>query len=317
MRFWATALLLAATGTSHAGEGLTYVQAVAGGEKVVIVDCRERSRCQERSLAGARCIPAGDLAGPQGELPSFRDLLWLLGTAGLSGRETVLVAGDEPLARDFVAGVLFLSGQHRVQVLQGRLSEMLRDPRHATGPGRIRGMLREPIYRASVREERIVLAGELRRMLSRGDDLVAVDGRADGGVPSRAAARTVERIPGAVRMPLRQLYRQPLAEAGSPSRPVPHVAYGYGARESIALLTYLTATTDADVRVLLNGWRGWLQTAAASQGRIDRPASNAAFVTWVLVAVLALILLAGAARLRTASSTRKDSDGLDVSGHHG
>ena len=112
--------------SAGAAEDFTYVRAAAQTEAAVIVDARPFADCRAKSLADARCLPAGDFLGPQRRLPSARDLLWLLGTAGLSGEESVLVVGQDAAARDFVAGLLWVAGQRSVHVLTepvGRLLE--------------------------------------------------------------------------------------------------------------------------------------------------------------------------------------------------
>ncbi|MBL4690582.1 MAG: hypothetical protein JKY68_03845, partial [Rhodospirillales bacterium] len=102
LRFGTTlALFLAATGWARADvPALRYVtdaQAVPGG--AVIIDSRPAAACESRSLSGARCLPAADFLGPHNRLAGFADIAWVLGSAGLTGAESVLVAGDDPLKR--------------------------------------------------------------------------------------------------------------------------------------------------------------------------------------------------------------------------
>ncbi|MDP2811126.1 MAG: hypothetical protein Q8O34_13345, partial [Rhodocyclaceae bacterium] len=99
---------------AFAAADFTYVPKVEASGAVVI-DSRPLADCKRASLSGARCLPAEDFLGPQRRLPSERDILWLLGTAGLAGSETVLVVGQDATARDFVAGLLYLAGQKSVR----------------------------------------------------------------------------------------------------------------------------------------------------------------------------------------------------------
>lgn len=140
---------------------LRYVDMQQATGKALILDTRGRATCIKRSLAGAHCLPATDLLGPHGELPSFADIYWALGTAGLDGSETVLVTGDQPVMRDFVAGLLYVSGQESVEILDTPIKNILRAGTHRAGEGKPRGILRQRIYHAGMRDKFLVLPGEL------------------------------------------------------------------------------------------------------------------------------------------------------------
>lgn len=153
--------------------GLTYTAKVGAGEAVI--DTRSLDDCRRASLPGARCLPPGELLGPQRALPSERDLLWLFGTLGLSGAETVLVAGDTASGRDFVAGLLYLAGQRDVRVLDRPLTPLL-TARSDAAPGGTRGLVRETVFTAPMRDALwIVHPGELTA------------GRGTAGMPILAA----------------------------------------------------------------------------------------------------------------------------------
>ncbi|MEJ2509287.1 MAG: rhodanese-like domain-containing protein [Gammaproteobacteria bacterium] len=279
---------------------LTYVEPGGlGGELAttpapVIVDARPLTDCLKRTLAGAHCLPATDLVGPNGELPSPPDLLWALGTAGLSGHERVVVVGDRGEARDFVAGLLYLAGQRRVDILPTRLAQALATGRYRTGPGRRRGIVRDPIFTAPMRDRSIVLHRELRHTLDGASDLVPVDGR---------TAQAFERghIPGAINRPLAALV------AGDDAAPVPqrdYVAYGQDPMSSIALFTRLRAADAGRVQVLIGGWRAWRAVPGypvAGGAEQDGGASSA--LVWRAVG---LVLVIGAVALMVMTfSTRK------------
>lgn len=142
-----------------AAGNLSYSATVGAGETVI--DTRPLADCRRASLPGARCLPPGDLLGPQRTLPSERDLLWLFGTLGLAGDETVLVAGDTASGRDFVAGLLYLSGQRTVRVFDRPLTPFLTTVA-ATAPGETRGLVRTTVFTAPMRDALwIVHPGEL------------------------------------------------------------------------------------------------------------------------------------------------------------
>lgn len=130
----------------------------------VIVDTRAQALCQQRSVAGAHCLPASDLLGPAGELPSFADIFWALGTAGLDGSETVLVTGDRAGARDFIAGILYLCGQAHIEILKPAIDKVLRTGKLQPGPGKPRAILRQRIYQATMRDTAMILPGELTQL---------------------------------------------------------------------------------------------------------------------------------------------------------
>ncbi len=269
-------------GVAH-GAALEYAAPRELAPDAVLIDTRPAPACSERSLPGARCLPAADLVGPQGALPSFADLLWAFGTAGLSGHETVAVFGDRARERDYVAGLLYLAGQARVRIVDAPLRRMLGDG--AGAPGRPRGVLRDPIYTATMRDEAIVLRSEARAGLARGQ-LRAVDGR-----PAEVFARG--HLPGAVNLPYVPGESRAEPAVGS----TPWLAYGQGPMDSIALFARLRAATGAEVRVLLSGWRGWVAGAPAAPGTTlhdaPKPASAAATARGAaaLAAVFGLLFL--------------------------
>ncbi|MCM2288183.1 MAG: rhodanese-like domain-containing protein [Sulfuritalea sp.] len=137
-----------------AASDFAYTQKVGAG--ATVIDSRPLADCKRASLPGARCLPAGEFLDPQGRLPSERDILWLLGTAGLAGSEAALVIGQDATARDFVAGLLYLAGQKSVRILNGPL------PRLAGG-GQERGMVRSAVWTAPMRDDLWVLGADILR----------------------------------------------------------------------------------------------------------------------------------------------------------
>lgn len=156
-----------------AGGDFAYTRKVGAGETVI--DSRPLADCKRASLPGARCLPAEDFLDPQRRLPSERDILWLLGTAGLAGSETALVVGQDATARDFVAGLLYLAGQKAVRILSGTMPRL--DGR-ADG-GRERGMVRSAVWTAPMRDSLWVLGADIVR-----DKPILVD--AGGSKPAAA-----------------------------------------------------------------------------------------------------------------------------------
>ena len=299
-RLAAFAVLLFALPVQSA-EDFAYVRAAEAG--AVVVDARPLAACREKSLAGARCLPAEDFLGPHKRLPSARDILWLLGTAGLSGNESVLVVGQDVVARDFVAGLLHVAGQRSVRVLAEPVARVLEQGADAS-PGRERGMIRETVFTAPMRDGLLLLRDELRAL--RPQPLL-LDGRTENeywGETARAAR--AGHLPGAVSLPALRLRAALGPAAAKPVLPEgAAVAYAHDAYEGLAYLTLLIAGHQAPARLYAEGWAAWAADGALPADAVahpDRaqpveaksqpPQDGAARQNAMLFAVLALILAA-------------------------
>ncbi len=267
-RLAALAMLLFAL-PAQSAEDFAYVRAAEPG--AVAVDARPLAACREKSLAGARCLPAADFLAPNNRLPSARDLLWLLGTAGLSGEETVLVAGQDAVARDFVAGLLYVAGQRSVRVLTEPVGRLL-EQGAAAGPGRERGMIREAVFAAPMRDDLLLLRDELRDELraQRRPHPLLLDGRTEGeywGETVRAARGG--HLHGAVSLPALQLRgaQNPVLPEGSP------VAYAHDAYEGLAYLTLLVAGHGVAAKLYAEGWAEWAADGSLPADAVSHPES--------------------------------------------
>lgn len=267
-------LLLLAPALVRADALFEYVSGIdtAPGEKLVVLDTRPVAACVERTLAGAHCLPAADLLGPHRRLPSFHDLLWVFGTVGLTGNETVLVVGERAGERDFVAGLLFLAGQARVQVLAEPLRAATLEGR-ATAPGRQRGNTRRAVFQVALRDDLVVLTHELAAQLAGATPPPLLDGRGEaeywgervrglrgGHLPGarHLAASAVRADLAAGRIPV-------LVDAGQA------VGYGHDAVESVAYLTLLRAGAGLDLRVYLDGFADWAATTQLPLDSLTHP----------------------------------------------
>lgn len=297
-------VVLAQAAPAEGAPAFAYVRSLAAGRAAhaLVIDTRPLARCVKDTLAGAHCLPPEALLGPHGRLPAFRQLVWVLGTVGLSGRGTVLVSGDHAERRDFVAGVLFLLGQKHVLVLVQPLDAVLRADTARTAPGVERGMLARPLFQGAARSKLIVLRQELLRAL-RGDDPPALlDGRSDAqywGVRLRALRGG--HIPGAQSLPARSLRKYwEDGRAAAPHVAPGTIAYGDGALSGIAYFTLLRAGLDADVRVFPGGWRDWADHTAMPVDDETLPsggAERAVVARRTPVASAALLAMASAALL--------------------
>lgn len=244
---------------ARASDAIAYVASASGlTEKVIVVDARAQMACLTRSIAGARCLPAADFLGPHGRLANFREIFWLLGTAGLSGGEHVLVVGNDPTERDFVAGMLYLCGQRKISILTLPMSQGAGLPADQLGPGIGRAMTRNPVYQGRVRDDDIVLRTELARALASGSPPKLLDGRTEEEYwGERIRALRGGHLPGAQSLPLsaaRSRLGQGQLELSAGKK---FVVYGHDPLESVAYFTLLRAGARAAVMVLLDGWVDW------------------------------------------------------------
>ncbi len=249
-------------------EDFAYVREAASIDPdVVPIDTRSPDRCRQRSLAGARCLPAADFLGPHRSLASWRDLLWLLATAGLRGSETVLVAGSSAAERDFVAGLLYLSGQQRVRVLAEPIERALARGL-AASPGEPRAFARRLVYEAPMRDALIVLQPELR---AANPAPQLLDGRsADEYWGATVRATRGGHLPGAQSLPASTLR----AAIGGQDTPLPSgspVAYGHDGFEGLAYFTLLRAGLGVDARIYPGGWAEWAADGSLPADAVTHP----------------------------------------------
>lgn len=273
----ATAVLLMGALAAGAAQGpeFAYVDRIEA-EGAVIVDSRPAEQCRQRTLPGARCLPAEDLLGPHRRLPNARDLLWLLGTVGLTGAERVLVVGDDPQARDFVAGVLFVAGQRQVHVVTDPVKRLLASGR-AAGPGAERAFTRTAVFVAPMRDERLILREELSAQLARGETPLLLDGRSTEEYwGERVRAARTGHLPGAINLPATTLRAQPADAAARTVLPAadaarPPVAYAHDPLEGLAYFTVLAAGHGMAVRLYAEGWAEWAADGSLPADAVGYP----------------------------------------------
>jgi len=265
-------VLLVSTGAIAAGGDFTYVRAVPTDAGTVIVDTRAADACRTTSLEGARCLPSADFLAPQGRVPDERNLLWLLGTAGLSGDEHILIVGEDAVARDFVAGILHVAGQRDVRVLTEPVSRLLASGAKAA-PGRERASIREAVYTAPMRDDLVVLRSEL---VAARPWPVVLDGRTDREYWGESArAMRTGHLPGAVGLPAARLRSaldpasaRPLLPESSGTAPI---AYAHDAYDGLAYLTLLVAGHGVRARLYIEGWSEWAADGSLPADAVGYP----------------------------------------------
>lgn len=244
----------------------------------VAVDARPLDACVARSINGARCLSAADALGPHRRLADIPDLLWLLGTAELTGAETALVVGDDPTARDFVAGLLYLLGQREVAVLRPPLSRGGGLDAGRLGPGQVRAATRIAVFRAPVRDDAWLFRRDMTALLA-GDPML-LDGRDESeywGETVRAARGG--HLPGAVHLSATALR----AALGRGERPPSFsglpIAYAHDPVEGIAFMTLLRAGAGLAARVYTGGWAEWAADGALPADAVTYPDRRSATVS--------------------------------------
>jgi thiosulfate/3-mercaptopyruvate sulfurtransferase len=237
---------------------------------VRVIDSRPSDACQKQSLAGTRCLPAGDFLGPHGRLAAWPDIFWLLGAAGLEGGEHVLVVGDAPVLRDFVAGILFIAGQRRVSILTAPLTAGRKGEAKLSGPGEARAQTRLSVYRAKPRGKPLMLRSELSAAISTGANPPILDGRDEAEYWGKLVrASRGGHIPGADHLPASRLRADiRRGRKGGPAAG-PIVVYGHGPVDGIAYLTLVRAGLGLDASVYPGGWSEW-----AAYGKLPADAAT-------------------------------------------
>jgi len=228
-------------------------------DSVVLVDVRSVSQCQKASLPGARCVPVDDVLAPNHRLINFSSLYWVWGTSGLRGDEHVVVFGDNAQDNYFMAGLLHLSGQSQVSVLDAANEWQSQSELSVGVP---RASTRKTVYTAKLRSNSILLRGELEQIIHAENAPVLVDGRAEAEYWG-ASIRGVRggHLPGAVNSELT------LWEAGAQSASDERlfgdnaVVYAHDTRDTIRFYAWVVSQ-GLTVGLLLEGWVAWASNAA-------------------------------------------------------
>ena len=252
---FALLLLVISTSVEADGRRVIYLADKSAGDAFdSVIDTRSAELCRKNSLAGARCLPPEDVLGPHRRMPNLSGLLWLLGTAGLSGSERVLVVGDNKNRRDFIAGTLYLAGQEQVTVLDARITG---SEEYQTGPGLMRSKIRETVFVAPMRADRIVLRNELKVLISSEHPPVLLDGRSEEEYwGARVRGARGGHLPGAQHFASALVRNATYNEIDFPRQSGSPIAYGHDGYEGLAYLARLIAN-DIESRVYLEGWSGW------------------------------------------------------------
>jgi len=235
----------------------------------IIIDTRSAPLCEAASLPKARCLPALDFFGPHKRLANFSGVLWLLGTAGLTGDEHVLVIGNNSTDKEAVAGLLLIAGQRKITILipaLGALKDIV------LSSGETRSKSREQIYQATMRAERIVLRDDMIKLLGTANSPVIFDGRTENEYWGQSMrAQRGGHLPGAQHRPVSlSEIDTPDAFSSPPNSQQLPVSYAHNSYEGLIYLTRLQASGMAS-RIYLEGWSGWASDGALPADSLTLP----------------------------------------------
>lgn len=287
--------LLASATAATADDVLLTRAASAPASYDDIIDTRPLASCRAASLAQAICLPVEDLLAPRQRLANWSGIYWLLGSAGLTGDEHLLIVGEQVQRREFIAGLLLLTGQRQITVLDAPMSNLL-DAAGDSASGRQRATTRSAIYRAPMRSDLLMLQAQLQAHIRNGELLL--DGRSEAEYHGATIhAGRGGHIPGAQLSPV-QNWRTAQAIDADAYKYLKPIAYGHSNFDSIGYLAALHAA-GVNARVYLPGWAEWAANGAlpidsASYPPVSRsppvPAEPDSTVPRALLAVAAFAL---------------------------
>ena len=119
--------MLAGENSAFAGELIPAVASLQSHREAVVVDARPGAECLKATIPGALCLSLDNVLNANGRLANIRDIRWLLGSFGLSGKEHIVIFADEAVRRDGMAAILYLAGQAHVSRLDDGVAVELID----------------------------------------------------------------------------------------------------------------------------------------------------------------------------------------------
>lgn len=150
----------------HAGIAVWPQAQDPDGAGLKILDARDRARCTSSSVVGARCLPVAEFRSDAGELPSFRDINWALGTAGLQTGDDVLVFADDHTKRDALAALVHLAGVRQTWLWPGDSKDLSERMGSSAGTGR--ALIRVSYFDAPMRDEDLLLKNQFAEFRTQG-----------------------------------------------------------------------------------------------------------------------------------------------------
>lgn len=233
---------------------IKYVKTLPAG--ATILDTRIQSECEAASLPNAMCLPIESFLAANRRLANFSGVLWKLGSAGLAGDEHVLIIGNNPTRKDFLAGLLILAGQRRISVLDPPLNDAaLASLTEASNAGNRPANTRIKVWQEPMRSELIVLHSEMKSIIEKGTRYI-LDGRTESEYwGQKIHAIRGGHIPGADLNSYTTWVKS--NEGEMPDLPQQPVVYATDAFDGLAYFSRLFAK-GIEPHVYLDGWARWI-----------------------------------------------------------
>jgi len=151
-----TLFLLICFFSHHAYAEITVVKSVdiAKIKGARFIDANSLTSCLSRSIEGATCVPFETFLDEQGELSSFRDIQWALGTVSVGNEDPLFVFSKNIEDTYAIAGLFYLAGVLHVYVWEGDSEKLFSSLQ--TGAGKTRSIVRETYFSNPMRTEHLI-----------------------------------------------------------------------------------------------------------------------------------------------------------------
>ena len=118
------------------------------------IDASSFTSCLNRSLKGATCVPFETFLDEQGELSSFRDIQWALGTVSVGNEDPLFVFSKNIEDTYAIAGLFYLAGVRHVYVWRGDSEKLFSSLQ--SGSGKTRSIIRETYFSNPIRIKHLI-----------------------------------------------------------------------------------------------------------------------------------------------------------------
>ena len=118
------------------------------------IDASSFTSCLNHSIEGATCVPFETFLDEQGELSSFRDIQWALGTVSVGNEDPLFVFSKNIEDTYAIAGLFYLAGVRHVYVWEGDSEKLFSSLQ--TGAGKTRSIVRETYFSNPIRIQHLI-----------------------------------------------------------------------------------------------------------------------------------------------------------------
>ena len=118
------------------------------------IDASSFTSCLNHSIEGATCVPFETFLDEQGELSSFRDIQWALGTVSIGNEDPLFVFSKNIEDTYAIAGLFHLAGVRHVYVWEGNPEKLFSFLQ--AGFGKTRSIVRETYFSNPIRIQHLI-----------------------------------------------------------------------------------------------------------------------------------------------------------------